>query len=341
MQPTPAAPDPNYGFAGCYRHPDRLTGVRCVRCGRPICPQCQRPAAVGFQCPDDVKAGRATVRRERTVLGARAVGVPAVTYGLIGLNVLVYLLTALDHGGSLVDNNRSTLFGQWVLWPRMVGQHLEYYRLITSAFLHYGPIHILLNMYALYVIGPLLEQLLGRWRYLALYLLAALGGSVAVLTLDSIDVGSAGASGAIFGLFAAAVVLGRRVGFNTTALWITIGINFIFTFSVPGISKLGHVGGFVLGGLAALVLIGGQLSRLSRPMPAARVQIVGLAALLGVLLVVAVGRTQQLHSQLTSGSAAGPARSQGSFIHSVDTPGENYTGVITAVEEAVDNRFGR
>ena len=304
MQPTPAAPDENYGFAGCYRHPDRITGVRCVRCGRPICPQCQQPAAVGYQCPDDVRAGRASVRRGRTVVGARVgAGVPAVTYGLIGLNVLIYLLTALSPGGSLVDNYHSTLFGQWVLWPRMVGQHHEYYRLITSAFLHYGPIHILLNMYALYVIGPALEQVLGWWRYLAVYLLAALGGSVAVLALDSIDVGSAGASGAIFGLFAAAVVLGRRVGFNSTALWITIGINFVFTFSVPGISKLGHVGGFVLGGLAALVLVGGRLTGAGR-LPSVRVQVAGLSALLAVLLVTAVARTEQLHSQLTSATAA-------------------------------------
>lgn len=309
MQPTqpPAGPDPNYGFAGCYRHPDRLTGVRCVRCNRPICPQCQRPAAVGFQCPDDVRAGQASVRRARTVVGARAgSGVATVTYGLIGLNVLVYLLTALDRGGSLVTNYHSTLFGQWVLWPRTVGQNHEYYRLITSAFLHYGPIHILLNMYALYVIGPPLEQVLGRWRYLALYLLAALGGSVAVLALDSVDVGSAGASGAIFGLFAAAVVLGRRVGFNTTALWITIGINFVFTFSVPGISKLGHVGGFVLGGAAALVLVGGQLSGRGR-LPSTRVQVAALAALLVVLLAVAVGRTDQLHNQLTTGAGTQPA----------------------------------
>ncbi len=308
MQPTPAGPDPNYGFAGCYRHPDRLTGVRCTRCGRPICPQCQRPAAVGFQCPDDVRAGQASVRRPRTVVGARVrPGVPAVSYGLIGLNVLAYLVTAVSPGGSLVTNYHSTLFGQWVLWPRMVGQHHEYYRLLTAAFLHYGPIHILLNMYALYVIGPPLEQVLGRWRYLALYLLAALGGSVAVLALGSVDDGSAGASGAIFGLFAAAVVLGRRVGFNSTGLWITIGINFVFTFSVPGISKLGHVGGFVLGGLAALVLVGGQLSnrgRLSGRLPSVRIQAAGLGALLVLLVVVAVGRTEQLHGQLT---AADPA----------------------------------
>src|SRR6185437_15575719 len=130
MQPTPAAPDPNYGFAGCYRHPDRLTGVRCVRCNRPICPQCQRPAAVGFQCPDDVRAGQATVRRPRTVVGARAgAGVPLVSYSLIALNVLIYLITAVSPGGTLVQNYGSRLFADWELAPVLVGADHDYQRL--------------------------------------------------------------------------------------------------------------------------------------------------------------------------------------------------------------------
>ena len=308
MQPTPAAPDPNYGFAGCYRHPDRLTGVRCVRCNRPICPQCQRPAAVGFQCPDDVRAGQATVRRARTVVGARAgAAVPLVSYSLIALNVLIYLITAVSPGGTLVQNYGSRLFADWELAPVLVGVDHDYQRLITAAFLHYGPIHLLLNMLALYMVGPALEQVLGWWRFLAVYLLAALGGSVAILVLGDERLPVVGASGAIFGLFAAAVVLARRVGFNSTALWITIGINFVYTFSVSNISKLGHVGGFVLGGLAALVLVGGQLSGRGR-LPSLRVQVAGLAVLLGLLVVAAVGRTEQLHSQLTSGSSA-PASS--------------------------------
>src|ERR1700712_4036331 len=112
MQPTqpPAGQDPLYGFAGCYRHPDRLTGVRCVRCNRPICPECQRAASVGFQCPDDVKAGKASVRQARTVVGARAdaSAVPFVTYGLIAINVLVYVLTAIGPGANFVQNNGQT-----------------------------------------------------------------------------------------------------------------------------------------------------------------------------------------------------------------------------------------
>jgi membrane associated rhomboid family serine protease len=309
MQPTqpPAGSDPNYGFAGCYRHPDRLTGVRCTRCGRPICPECQRPAAVGFQCPDDVRAGQASVRRARTVVGARAAaGTPVVSYGLIALNVLIYLVTALSPGGTPADNTGSRLFGQWELAPILVGADHDYQRLITAAFLHYGPIHLLLNMLALYMLGPALEQVLGWWRYLALYLLGALGGSVAILAFGEIRQPVVGASGAIFGLFAAAVVLSRRVGFNSTSLWITIGINFVFTFSVANISKLGHVGGFVLGGAAALVLVGGRLTRNGR-LPSARLQLAGLVALLVVLVAVAVGRTEQLHSQLTTGHAGQPA----------------------------------
>jgi membrane associated rhomboid family serine protease len=312
MQPTqpPADSDPNYGFAGCYRHPDRITGVRCVRCSRPICPQCQRPAAVGFQCPDDVRAGQASVRRARTVVGARAgAATPIVSYGLIALNVLIYLITALSPGGTVADNTGSRLFADWELAPLLVGADHDYHRLITAAFLHYGPIHLLLNMLALYMLGPALEQVLGWWRFLAVYLISAFGGSVAILMFGDIRQPVVGASGAIFGLFAAAVVLARRVGFNSTSLWITIGINFVFTFSVSNISKLGHVGGFVLGGAAALVLIGGRLTGRGR-LPSLRLQVAGLAVLTAVLVGIAIGRTEQLHSQLTNAAgthAGGPS----------------------------------
>ncbi|MEO6702962.1 MAG: rhomboid family intramembrane serine protease [Jatrophihabitantaceae bacterium] len=310
MQPTqpPAGQDPYYGFAGCYRHPDRLTGVRCVRCDRPICPECQHQASVGFQCPDDVRAGRASARRGRTVVGAAVQdGPPLVSYSLIGLNVLAYVLTAISPGGTLADNSHSKLFDQWVLWPLAVGQNHDYLRLISSAFLHIGPLHILLNMFALYLIGPALEQVLGRWRFLSLYLLAALGSSVLCLLFDPINSASAGASGAIFGLFAAALLLSKRVGFNTTSLLITVGINFIFTFSVPGISKLGHIGGFIAGGLATLGLMGWTLQRRSLGKQLLQVQLASLIGLLVLLLGLTIWRTERIHSQLATlvnGSAA-------------------------------------
>jgi membrane associated rhomboid family serine protease len=312
MQPTqpPAGQDPLYGFAGCYRHPDRLTGVRCVRCNRPICPECQRPASVGFQCPDDVKAGAASVRRGRTVLGGGVTsGAPYVTWTLIGLNVAVYLATALGQGGSLIDNTNTELFRHWELVPTVVGSQHDYLRLVTAAFLHLGPLHIFLNMFALYTVGPALERVMGWWRFTAVYLLSALGGSVAILVLGDVRQPVVGASGAIFGLFAAALVLSRTVGFNTRALVITIGINFIFTFSVPGISKLGHVGGFVLGALATLALLGWSLQRRPLTQSLRRIQYLSLAGLLVLLVAIAVWRTEQLHSDLlvpAAGPAAGP-----------------------------------
>ena len=345
MQPTqpPAGPDPYDGFAGCYRHPDRLTGVRCVRCNRPICPECQRAASVGFQCPDDVRAGAASVRQGRTVVGAP-----------VGSQTPVHHLGA-DRGqrGDLPDHRPGTgqladrqhqhrLFQDWELVPNVVGYQHDYLRLVTAAFLHLGPLHIFLNMFALYIIGPPLERVMGWWRYLAVYLLGALGGSVAIMLFGDVRQPVVGASGAIFGLFAAALVLSRMVGFDTRALVITIGINFIFTFSVPGISKLGHIGGFVLGGLATLALLGwtpGPRQPLTDRLRT--VQLVSLAGLLVVLVALALWRTEQIRDDLLQqltrhvrprppGAAAPTGRASST---AVDGAGENYSGVITAVQE--------
>jgi membrane associated rhomboid family serine protease len=334
MQPTqpPAGPDPNYGFAGCYRHPDRLTGVRCVRCNRPICPECQRAASVGFQCPDDVKAGAASVRQGRTALGAPDRSqTPYITWALIALNVAVYLMTGLGPGGTLIDNTNTTLFQDWELVPNVVGFERDYLRLVTAAFLHLGPLHILLNMFALYTIGPPLERVMGWWRYLAVYLLGALGGSVAILLFGDVRQPVVGASGAIFGLFAAALVLSRVVGFNTRVLVITIGINFIFTFSVPGISKLGHIGGFVLGGLASLALLGWTLHRQPLTDRLRTVQVASLAGLLAVLVALALWRTEQIRDDLFAELGNFQAAHSISST-AVDEAGENYSGVITAVQ---------
>jgi membrane associated rhomboid family serine protease len=300
MQPTqPPAEGYEYAqFPGCYRHPDRPTGVRCIRCNRPICPECQRPAAVGFQCPDDAKAGAATVRRARTVVGAAITGgPPVITYGLIGLNVLIYLITGLGTGGNLVNNTGTQLFKDWQLVPVLVGKNHEYFRLITAAFLHYGPIHILFNMVALYMIGPGLERILGWWRFLAIYLLGALGGSVAILLFANEFGPVVGASGAIFGLFAAALAMSKVVGFDTRSLVITIVFNFIITFSLAGISKWGHIGGFVLGGLATLAVLGWSLQRGSLRNRTARVQIAGLAALFVLLVGATVWRAHDISQQ--------------------------------------------
>jgi membrane associated rhomboid family serine protease len=276
-------------MARCYRHPMRETGVRCVRCDRPICPECMRPASVGFQCPDDMKLGRVGQRAPRTVIGARVHTLfPYVTWTLVALNVLAYVATAAGSVRGWNQNHTSRLFQSWVLVPYKVGHFDQFGRLITAAFLHYGLLHIFLNMLALVMIGPYLERLLGTWRFAAVYLLAALGSSVAVYAFDSRYVAVAGASGAIYGLFAAALLLVRELQLNPQWLIGTIVLNFVFTLSVPGVSKLGHIGGFIAGGLATIAIAGlpWERHRLST-----RVQAAGLASLLIVLIVGIAWRT--------------------------------------------------
>ena len=185
----------------CYRHPDRTTYVQCTRCQRYICPECMRDAAVGHQCEECVRAGARTVRQPQTQLGGRAGSTtPIVTYGLIALNVLVFVAQSAS----------SSLERELTLSPRAVAADGDLYRLITSAFLHYGITHLLFNMWALYVVGPPLEMWLGRLRFGALYVLSALGGSVLVYLLAPLDSSTAGASGAVFGLFAATFVVAKE-----------------------------------------------------------------------------------------------------------------------------------
>jgi membrane associated rhomboid family serine protease len=273
----------------CYRHPMRETGVRCVRCDRPICPECMRPASVGFQCPDDVKLAQAGQRAPRTVVGATVrTNYPVVTWTLVALNVAAYIATAAGSVRGWNQNHTSHLFQQWVLVPYRVGHDGQYGRLITAAFLHYGLLHIAFNMMALLMIGPFLERLLGWWRFGSIYLLAALGSSVAVYAFDSRYVAAAGASGAIYGLFAAALILVRELQLNPQWLIGTIVLNFVFTFSVPGISKLGHIGGFVVGGAATAAVVGLPWAKRRLPPP---VQAAGFAGLLVLLIVATAWRT--------------------------------------------------
>ncbi len=273
----------------CPRHPDRESWVRCQRCGRPVCPQCQRPAAVGVQCVDCVAAGARTVRQPRTILGGRPAGRPAVTYTMIGLCAMAYV-------GQLLDPQVTDLFG----FAPAYAWH-EPWRALTSAFLHAPkmPFHILVNMFVLWQIGPYLESLLGRVRYAALYLLSALGGSVAVLLLAPAPhqllrssaawepylpwvTGVVGASGAVFGLFGAILVVNRHLGRTSAGLVATVAVNAAIGFIYPGISWQGHLGGFVAGALVALLLV-----RL-REQPARRWQPLALALFTAALVAVSV-----------------------------------------------------
>ncbi|GAB2524748.1 rhomboid family intramembrane serine protease [Nocardia heshunensis] len=249
MQPQSPAPT-------CYRHPDRPTGLACTRCGRPSCPECLTAAAVGQHCVECVQQGRNDVRPVRNAAGTPVSQIPKpyVTYSLIAINVIVFAITALQ-AHSLMDNNRSRLFYDWVLVPGLVGESGGWLRVIGSGFLHYGPIHLLANMFALYVLGPYCEVALGRGRFVAVYLAALLGGSAAVTALSDPLTASAGASGAIFGIFGAVGVIMLRTRQNLTQIAVLLGINLVITFSVPGISIWAHLGGLLAGTVAAVGIL--------------------------------------------------------------------------------------
>ncbi|GGS87191.1 rhomboid family intramembrane serine protease [Planobispora rosea] len=234
----------------CYRHPDREAHVRCQRCERPICPDCMRDASVGFQCPDCVAEGNRTVRQAQAVFGGRAVTTPRVTWALLAVNILAYFVQSVS----------DQVLRDFAMYPAAVAYGGEWWRLITGAFLHsplgsggFALTHILFNMWALYAIGPELERRLGSTRFLALYLLSALGGSVAVYLLSAGFV--VGASGAIYGLFGALFVVGRRLGYDVRGVIWLVGINVVITFAVPGISWQGHLGGLVTGAVISAVLV--------------------------------------------------------------------------------------
>nr|WP_154791982.1 rhomboid family intramembrane serine protease [Occultella kanbiaonis] len=281
MSAYPPAPPPGQPGAGgappvCPRHPDRVSYVRCQRCGRPACPECQRPAAVGVHCVDCVREEARTVRPRTSVLGARLSpdNRPVVTITFIAICVLLFV----------ADYVSPTLRMRLIFAP-VLGQ-VEPYRMITTAFLHAGIVHLLFNMYALWIVGPFLEQMLGRWRYIALYLLSALGGSVAVLALagdDVWNVATVGASGAVFGLFAAIAVVLRRTGREARQILIVIGINVVLGFVIPGISWQAHLGGLVTG--AALGALFAYLPKKERT----RGAIAGVALVAAILVGITVG----------------------------------------------------
>jgi membrane associated rhomboid family serine protease len=248
-----------------------------------------RPASVGFHCPDDVALARREQRPTRTSVGAvLRRSPPYVTASLIALNIAVYLATALPSPRGLNHPEYTRLFQQWQLQPYAVHHDGTYYRLLTAGFLHLGLLHIALNMLSLAVIGPPLEQLIGRWRMVALYLLSLLGGSAAVYAFGAPLVPVVGASGALYGLFGACLVLVRQLGLDLQWLIGIIVLNFVFTFSVAGISRLGHLGGFVTGALVGVAI--GGLPTVRRRLPASA-QLGGLVGLLVLLVLIVLVRS--------------------------------------------------
>jgi membrane associated rhomboid family serine protease len=250
----PPAPEPQ-AAATCYRHPDRRAGVRCQRCEKPICPSCMNQASVGFQCPDCVQQGarKAPVYSARTLPGDR----PLATFVLIGLNVVAFVAQL-----ATIGRNQSIVWGMagevgvdgWLYGPA-VGAG-EWWRLLTSGFLHGGLLHIGMNMYVLYMIGPQIEKLLGSARFVALYVSALLAGSLGVMLLAPYDE-TLGASGAIFGLLgaAAAFQLANRINIWQSGLGSLILINVAITFFGSAfISVGGHLGGLVGGAAVGYAL---------------------------------------------------------------------------------------
>lgn len=271
--PSPPPPD-SAGTAAptCPRHPDRISYVRCQRCGRPACPECQRPAAVGVHCVDCVREANKSARAARTVLGGRvsASDRPVATITFVAISAVLFL------AGYVAP------VYQWMAFSPAIGQ-IQPWRMITSAFLHAGWLHLLVNMYALWIVGPFLEQMLGRWRFVALYLLSAFGGSVAVVWLAPWAQPVVGASGAVFGIFAAIAIVLRRTGRDARQILIVIGINVVFSLVIARVSWQAHLGGLVVG--AALGFLFAYLPR-NRRSAGAVVGVVGTAVVLGGLALL-------------------------------------------------------
>ncbi|MBM7024860.1 rhomboid family intramembrane serine protease [Clavibacter zhangzhiyongii] len=270
----------------CYRHPDRQSFVLCQRCGRTICPECQTPAAVGVICPEDMKEQRRTAPRTRAPFVTRMTrsSAPVVTYAIMAVCAMVWILQVLPLVGDFVTT--SLWFAP--VYGSLASGDYEPWRMLTSAFTHSPSsiLHIVLNMLSVFVFGRVLEPMLGRVRFLALFLVSALGGSLGVELIGA-AMGEplqavVGASGAIFGLMGGYFVLARKLGGNVGPLLGVIVLNLLLGFVIQGVSWQAHVGGLVTGAVVALVLLRTRAERQRRAQIGA---LVGLAV--GIFAVAA------------------------------------------------------
>jgi membrane associated rhomboid family serine protease len=271
--------DPAPGVTVCYRHAGREANIRCQRCERPICTECMRDAAVGFQCPSCIKEGARSTRQAAGAYGGPRSANPALTsYVLIGINVAVWLgviatgwhssrlpallglaprglCESIAEPGSFYGRATSqALCSQADMrWVPGVADG-SYWQLVTSMFLHVEIWHIAANMVSLYMLGPAVEAALGRTRFLAAYLLGGLAGGVAAYWLSATDGFTLGASGAIYAVFGALAVLALKVGGDLRPIAINLAINLVITYAVPNISWQAHLGGLI-GGLVVTAII--------------------------------------------------------------------------------------
>lgn len=268
----------------CYRHPDREAYISCQRCERLICPECMNDASVGFQCPSCIAEGAKTIRQPRTLAGG-AVSARAgiVSMVLIGLNVAAYVVQVATGDGS------SEVFQQGALQGYAVADG-DYWRLVTSAFLHGSVLHLAFNMYALYLFGPFVERALGTARFIGAYLTTAVAGSVAAYVLTDPLVATIGASGAVFGLFGMALLLLLRAKQDVRTLLVLLAINAFISVAGSNISWQGHLGGFIGG-----VILGAAVAYAPRDRRTL-VQVLVLAGLWIVMIAAIVLRTLDLTS---------------------------------------------
>lgn len=256
----------------------------CQRCGRTICPDCQTPAAVGYHCPECMREARQSAPRTKSrarIAFRTGSATPMVTYSIIAVCVVIYLAQLFSDG--LVTN---------ALFYHPVLTEFQPWRMVTSLFVHSPSsyLHILFNMFSLFVIGPSLEIALGRWRFLSLYLLSGLGGSVAVLLLTP-ETGVLGASGAIFGLLGAFFIIQRSLGGRNVQIIIVIAINLVLGFIIPNVAWQAHIGGLIVGGIVAYVMLKTRNPRMRNR------QVLLLFAVLAGLVILTVLGVELLHAR--------------------------------------------
>jgi membrane associated rhomboid family serine protease len=260
-------------MAVCYRHPNRETNVSCSNCGRPICPDCMTVTPVGMRCPE---CGRDRTQVRRISPGLRAGAAPA-TYALIAINVAAFVAELATGAGAGFGAHGSVIDNAGLNGPAVANG--DWWRIVTAGFLHAGILHIAFNMYVLFVLGTLLEPAIGTPRFLGVYFVSLLAGAFGALLLSPNEL-TVGASGAIFGVMAAAFVVARHRGIEQLAgqIAIFIIINLLFTFGVSGISVGGHLGGLIGGGLAGLLIVFSE-RRARRPVELETLGLLALAAI--------------------------------------------------------------
>ncbi len=271
----------------CYRHPSRETLLTCSECGRPICTDCMHHAPVGIRCPEHANVGAvkpSATRTVRQVRGNITRHAAPVTAGLVGINVLVYLVTVAQGGG--LSQPGGKVFAQGELVGLYVGQG-DYWRLFTVMFLHGGILHIAFNMFALWWLGSIVEQLIGPVRFLLVYFASGLAGSAGALLVSGLYVPTVGASGAIFGIMGALLILEfMQTGSLAGQAMTMIVINLALTAAIPGISIGGHLGGLVGGIIGTFAL---AKTRYVRPRWIGPALVVGVGV---VSVAVAIARAK-------------------------------------------------